>query len=61
MWSDYKVRQKIQEHKINITPANFYSDIPLVDDILNSFEYQKTNEEVYNSRIFDKRNIEKFY
>lgn len=60
LWSDYKVRQKIQEHKINITPANFYSDVPLVDDILNSFEYQKINEEVYNSRIFDKGNVQDF-
>ena len=35
LWSNPKVRQKIQEQKVNIVPANFYSDIPLVKDIEN--------------------------
>ena len=28
LWSSPKIRKKIQENGINITPANFYSDIP---------------------------------
>ena len=54
LWSDPKIRQKIQEQKVNIVPANFYSDIPLVKDIENSFEYQNYNLEIYNYHIFNR-------
>ena len=53
LWSDLKIRQKMQEQKVNIVPANFYSDIPLVKDIENSFEYQNYNLEIYNHHIFN--------
>ena len=60
LWSDPKIRKKIQEHKVNIIPANFYSNIPLVQDIENSFEYQDSNLEVYNSKIFNRETIGNF-
>jgi len=60
LWSDYETRKKIQEHKINIVPANFYSDIPLVDDILKSFEYSDDIKEVYNCGIFNNETISDF-
>lgn len=39
LWSPPDVRRRIQDHGINITPANFYSEVPLVTDIEGSFEY----------------------
>lgn len=60
LWSDSGTRKKLQDHKVNIVPANFYSDIPLVDDINQSFEYRNAGEEIYNSGIFNKGRIEDF-
>jgi len=53
LWSSPEVRAKIQEHKVNIVPANFYSEIPLIQDIENSFEYSNPGEELYNNGLFD--------
>lgn len=60
LWSPPEVRRKLQEQKVNIVPANFYSDIPLISDIENSFEYRAPNIEIYNSKIFNKEQICKF-
>ena len=60
LWSPPSVRKKLQDQKINITPANFYSNIPLINDIENSFEYRTPNLELYNSNIFSKELICEF-
>lgn len=60
LWSPPETRKKLQDEKINIIPANFYSEVPLVNDILNSFEYKSVNSEIYNSRIFDQEKIANF-
>jgi len=60
LWSDEKIRKKIQEHKVNIVPANFYSDIPLVDEIENSFEYRPGNGDIFNNGLFDLVRMKKF-
>ena len=60
LWSDVEVRKKLQDQKVNIVPANFYSDIPLIDDVNQSFEYRTPNSEVYNLKVFDKNTIEDF-
>ena len=60
LWSAPEVRRRIQQHKVNIIPANFYSNIPLVDDVNDSFEYRVEDEEVFNSGIFDKEIISQF-
>lgn len=53
LWSEPSVRKVLQEkHKINITPANFYSNIPLIEDIESSFEYRENQEATYCS-LFD--------
>lgn len=59
LWSDPELRKKIQEQRVNIIPANFYSNVPLVDDVNSSFEY-RDEEEVYNIGIFDDEKINKF-
>ena len=60
LWSPPSIRKKLQDEKINIIPANFYSNIPLINDIENSFEYSKSNSETYNSSIFNQESISKF-
>ena len=55
-----EIRRKLQNERINITPANFYSSIPLIEEIEKSFEYRTPNAEIYNSRIFDKESICEF-
>lgn len=60
LWSSPETRKKLQDEKINIIPANFYSDVPLVDDILNSFEYRTPRSEVYNTGIFNPETIAEF-
>ena len=57
LWSSPETREKIQQQKVNITPANFYSDIPLIHEIENSFEYRSSDSEIYNSGIFDRETI----
>jgi len=59
LWSPPETRNEIQKNGINITPANFYSDIPLIEDIKNSFEF-RTSSEIYNNGIFNKKSIQKF-
>jgi hypothetical protein len=38
MWQDREVKRRLQAAGINLTPANFYSTVPLVEDIERSFE-----------------------
>lgn len=40
LWAPPEVRRRIQEAGVNITPATFYSDVPLVDEVVGSFEYR---------------------
>jgi len=60
LWSDISTRKKLQEHKVNVVPANFYSNIPLIEDVENSFEYKEGNDEIYNIDIFDQDVISGF-
>lgn len=60
LYSSPEFQKKIQQNNINIVPADFYSQIPSVEDINNSFEYKDNNEEIYNSGIFNKKNIQNF-
>jgi len=60
LWSSPETRKEIQRHSINIIPANFYSNIPLIDEIENSFEYRAGQPEIYNSGVFDPQRIRSF-
>lgn len=53
LWSSPETRQKIQAHKVNIVPANFYSEIPTIEEINSSFEYSEPGQELYNDGLFD--------
>jgi hypothetical protein len=39
LWQDTETRRRLQAGGVNLTPANFYSSVPLVSDIEQSFEY----------------------
>lgn len=60
LYATPEFKKKLQEHDINIVPANFYSQIPSVDEINNSFEYKDDGNEIYNSEIFKRKNIQDF-
>jgi len=41
LWADLKQRDKLQERGVNVTPVNFYSSIPSIREIKESFEYKE--------------------
>lgn len=44
LWQDKEVKRYLQAGGVNLTPANFYSNVPLVEDIEQSFEYVEEAE-----------------
>ncbi|ERT04241.1 hypothetical protein M595_5809 [Lyngbya aestuarii BL J] len=40
LWCDRATKQAIQKHGIHIIPARFYSEIPTIEEVKNSFEYR---------------------
>jgi methyltransferase family protein len=60
LWSDRDTRRSIQAHKINIVPSNFYSDIPSVEDIERSFEFNEPNGPYNSAEIFDPEAMRRF-
>ena len=60
LWSSPDIKKRIQEHKLNIVPANFYSSIPLMDDLDRSFEYRQPGAEVFNDGIFSATKVAAF-
>ena len=59
LWLGPEVREKLQRGKINVVPSNFYSEIPSVEEIRNSFEYSDSNKAVYD-KIFDHQKLKGF-
>lgn len=63
LWASPELRKGLQSHGVNITPANFYSNIPLVSDIESSFEYEQEAAGIapYDSTgLFDRQGIANF-
>ena len=63
LWAGSEVKRKLQSLGVNITPANFYSNIPLVEDIEFSFEYAEVaaGRPPYEaSGLFDRQQISEF-
>ncbi len=60
IWANLETRRELNRYGINIVPANFYSEIPTVDSIEESFEFQVA-EGPYNSpRVFDPTTLRYF-
>jgi len=59
LWDKPEVRAKLQAHKFNIVPSNFYSQTPSIDDIQNSFEYRNSDDPIYG-KLFDSNALQAF-
>jgi len=46
-------RRILEQHGITVAPSNFYSTIPSITDIENSFEYREPNPPYDLSEVFD--------
>jgi hypothetical protein len=53
-------RRGLQEFKINIVPATFYSDIPTLAELDSSFEFECPNGPYNSPKVFDRPRLEKF-
>ena len=54
IWAPRGVREQLQQNQVAVVPANFYSNIPTLQDIDTSFEYGDERVPPYlNSGIFD--------
>jgi len=60
LWTkDRELKRRIQAHDFQIVPSNFYSEIPTVEDVENSFEYSDTQRgpfhspEVFRPKVMD--------
>jgi len=57
LWAGPEVQRRIQQAGVHISPANFYSNIPSIADVENSFEYRQEalGEAPYNTGgLFDR-------
>lgn len=59
LWQDKEVKRRLQANGVNLTPANFYSNLPLVEDIERSFEYaeEAAGAAPYDTGLFDREAI----
>lgn len=54
VWASREVREQLQKNQVSVVPANFYSNIPTLDEIADSFEYSNIGEPPYlDVGIFD--------
>lgn len=54
VWADRNQREKLQTLGLNVIPANFYSSIPSIVDIKNSYEYADSSIPYLDEALFDK-------
>ncbi|WP_241128787.1 class I SAM-dependent methyltransferase [Achromobacter xylosoxidans] len=54
VWAPYEVREQLQKNQVAVVPANFYSNIPTLEDIFSSFEYKDGDPPYLDSGIFDR-------
>lgn len=53
LW-DQQERERIQENGMHLIPSNFYSSIPSIAEIQNSYEYTEEVPPYLDPRIFDR-------
>jgi predicted O-methyltransferase YrrM len=46
-------RRELQQHGLNLVPANFYSSVPSLEEVEQSFEYNSDAPPYLDDRIFD--------
>ncbi|MEM1170388.1 MAG: class I SAM-dependent methyltransferase [Cyanobacteria bacterium P01_H01_bin.35] len=61
LWSDRETKRQIESQGIHVIPARFYSEIPTVEEVENSFEYRDTKKGPFHSpQVFNQENIINF-
>lgn len=58
VWSPKEQRRELHAAGINVLPQNFYSSIPSIEEIQNSFEYTEENPPYLNKQIFNKEALQ---
>ncbi len=53
VWADRDKRERLQTLGLNVVPANFYSSIPSILDVKNSYEYTDAAIPYLDETIFD--------
>lgn len=53
VWADVATREKLQAGGIDVIPGGFYSSIPSIAEIKQSFEYTEDLPPYLNSKLFD--------
>lgn len=59
IWADREQREKLQALGLNMVPANFYSSIPSIAEIRNSYEYAAPSIPYMDENLFDKDALRK--
>lgn len=57
VWADKETRAKVQKFGVNVLPSNFYSNIPSIEEIENSYEYTTEEPPYFNARVFDQEKL----
>lgn len=55
--ADPATRRAIQDHGINVVPANFYSEIPSIRELENSFEFLDPKGPYRSHEVFDPNSL----
>ena len=58
--ADWETRRSIQDHGINIVPANYYSDLPTVAELESSFEFADPQGPYRSPSVFDPDRLASF-
>ena len=60
MWAGPEIHRELQKHRIFLTPARFYADIPTIEEVESSFEYLAPNGPYNNPAVFDLDRMRRF-
>lgn len=53
VWAPEEIREELQKNGVNVIPANYYSNIPSIDEVRNSFEYATKEPPYLDCGIFN--------
>ncbi|MEL0588107.1 MAG: class I SAM-dependent methyltransferase [Planktothrix rubescens PR222] len=61
LWCDRETKRKIEKQGLHIIPARFYSEIPTIGEVENSFEYRDLEKGAFHSdKIFNPKKMLNF-
>jgi hypothetical protein len=60
VWSDRDTRRAIQAHHLDIVPCRFYSEIPTVEEVEHSFEFEEPDGPYNTDKIYNPHAMAEF-